>query len=181
VAKIARALDREPLRIVMPDLIGLGLSDKPWSPRFHTLENHAEHVGALCDELGLSGVILGVQDWGGPIGLLAFADAKRKKTLAGLVVLNTAVGPPRPDSRPRNFIASRGCRSFPNSPSVCWISAELARLRAGRSRFDQGDVSRAYRWPLRRITENAAPLALARMVPDSVAHESVAGLVRCAA
>ncbi len=43
----------------------------------------------------------------------------------------------------------------------------------------QGDVARAYRWPLRRLADRVAPLALAHMVPDSLAHPSVAVLERC--
>jgi haloalkane dehalogenase len=37
--KVAARLPR--LRVVMPDLVGLGLSDKPRDAGFHTLENHA--------------------------------------------------------------------------------------------------------------------------------------------
>ena len=41
----------------------------------------------------------------------------------------------------------------------------------------RGDVARAYRWPLASAKDRAAPLALARMVPDSVAdHPSISAL-----
>jgi haloalkane dehalogenase len=40
----------------------------------------------------------------------------------------------------------------------------------------RGDVARAYRWPLRKMKDRWAPLALARMVPDSQTHPTVAGL-----
>jgi haloalkane dehalogenase len=40
----------------------------------------------------------------------------------------------------------------------------------------RGDVARAYRWPLRKRADRAAPLALARMVPDSQSHPSVPAL-----
>ena len=43
-------------------------------------------------------LVLVVHDWGGPIGLAALAD--RPGRLAGLVVTNTGVSPPRPGSRP---------------------------------------------------------------------------------
>jgi len=39
-----------------------------------------------------------------------------------------------------------------------------------------GEVARAYRWPLRTPRDRAAPLGLARMVPDSPTHPSVPGL-----
>jgi haloalkane dehalogenase len=44
-----------------------------------------------------------------------------------------------------------------------------------------GVVSRAYRWPLRHLRDRVAPLALARMVPDSLEHPSVPALRRCEA
>jgi len=42
----------------------------------------------------------------------------------------------------------------------------------------RGDVARAYRWPLRRLRDRVAPLALARMVPSSPDHPSVPALAR---
>src|SRR5690242_17708988 len=49
--KVALALAGERLRVVLPDLAGLGLSDKPRDPAFHTLETHARLVGRLLDQL----------------------------------------------------------------------------------------------------------------------------------
>ena len=51
----------------------------------------------------------------------------------------------------------------------------LDRVQGDR-RSISGDVARAYRWPFRRLVDRAAPLGLARMVPDSPAHPSVPGL-----
>ena len=44
---------------------------------------------------------------------------------------------------------------------------------------DDGEVARAYRWPLRGRANNAAPLALARMVPDTMDHPSIPALTAC--
>ncbi len=90
-----------PLRLVMPDLVGLGLSDKPRDPGWHTLERHAAIIDGLIDALDLDGLVLVAQDWGGPIGLRALAD--RRHRLAGLVLCNTVVGPPCPGFRPKPF------------------------------------------------------------------------------
>ena len=99
--KVAALLADAPLRLVMPDLPGLGLSEKPRDPRFHTLENHARIMGALLDALAPGRLVLAVHDWGGPIGLAALAE--RPGRLAGLVVTNTGVGPPREGARPTAF------------------------------------------------------------------------------
>ncbi len=178
--KVARELEGEPLRLIMPDLIGLGLSDKPHSAREHQLDNHSRWLGELIDSLELDGVVFVGQDWGGPIGLCALEP--RRQRLAGLVVLNTVLGPPRPGFRATAFhrfsqmpvlsdLAFRGL----GFPQVALWSAQ------GDKRSIRGDVARAYRYPLRRFSDRVAPLALARMVPDSLEHPSIPALERCQA
>ncbi|MDQ7772688.1 MAG: alpha/beta fold hydrolase [Elusimicrobiales bacterium] len=81
---------RDSRRVVVPDHIGCGLSDKPGDDRYdYTLNNRVEDIGALVDSLGLKEKItLVVHDWGGMIG---FAWAVRNpERVEKLVVLNTA-------------------------------------------------------------------------------------------
>src|SRR5512146_928880 len=52
----------EGLRVVAPDLMGLGLSDKPPRPEDHTLEMHVGAVRELVDALDLRRVTLVGQD-----------------------------------------------------------------------------------------------------------------------
>ncbi len=178
--KVATRLGAAPLRLVMPDLAGLGLSEKPRDPGFHTLENHARIVAALLDVLVRGPVVLVLHDWGGPIGLAAIAD--RPGRLAGLVVTNTGVAPPRPTARPTRF------HRFANVPVVSDVAFRLLGfpqnalhlVQADRGSI-RGDVARAYRWPLRRLADRAAPLALARMVPVRPDHPSIPGLRRALA
>ena len=62
-------------RVVAPDLVGLGKSDKPSRKKDHT---YARHVGwlreALFERLGLREVTLFCQDWGSLIGLRLVAE-----------------------------------------------------------------------------------------------------------
>jgi haloalkane dehalogenase len=174
---VAAPLAAEGLRVVLPDLAGLGLSDKPRDAAFHTLERHARLVGGLLDAIAPGPVILVVHDWGGPIGLAAMAD--RPGRLAGLVVTNTAVGPPRPGARPSRF------HRFANAPLVSAAAFRLLGFPQNALHLTQadrasisGDVARAYRWPLRRLVDRTAPLALARMVPTRPDHPSLPGLRR---
>src|ERR1700730_17541120 len=51
--KAAAALAGARLRLVMPDLVGLGFSDRPRSAAEHTLDGHARWIGALIDALRL--------------------------------------------------------------------------------------------------------------------------------
>ncbi len=63
------------LRVVAPDLVGFGRSDKPADRADHT---YARHVGwmrqALLDELDLRDVTFVGQDWGSLIGLRLVAE-----------------------------------------------------------------------------------------------------------
>lgn len=176
--KVAAELAGEPVRLVIPDLVGLGLSDKPRSASAHRLENHARWLGALLDGLALERLVFVGQDWGGPVGLRALAD--RPGLAKGLVILNTVVGPPRPGFRPTAF--HRFAR-LPILSDVAFRLLGFPQIALHRVQGDpasiRGDVARAYRWPLRGLRTNVAPLALARMVPDSSEHPSVEPLRKC--
>jgi haloalkane dehalogenase len=174
--KVALALASQPLRIVMPDLVGLGLSDKPRDARVHTIENHARWLNAALDALSVEDCVFVGQDWGGPIGLHALAERPRAQAL---VLANTVIGPPRPGFRATAF------HRFARLPVVSDVVFRLGfpqnvmAFTQGDRRSIAGEVARAYRWPLRHIVDRVAPLAMARMVPDSQAHPSIAALGRC--
>lgn len=55
-------------RVVVPDLIGFGRSDKPVEPTAYSYSNHVGWVSALLKHLDLRGVTIFGQDWGGLIG-----------------------------------------------------------------------------------------------------------------
>ena len=74
-------------RVVAPDHLGCGLSDKPqdWS---YTLAGHVDNLERLVVALDLRRVTLVVHDWGGAIG---FGLARRQPDrIARLVIFNTA-------------------------------------------------------------------------------------------
>jgi haloalkane dehalogenase len=86
---MARLAERG-LRSVAVDLVGFGRSDKPAEPADHS---YARHVGwvraALEDGLGLSGVTVVGQDWGGLIGLRLAVEAP--DLVARFVAANTGL------------------------------------------------------------------------------------------
>lgn len=180
--KVAAALAGSPLNLIVPDLVGLGFSDKPRDGREHRLDRHAEWLGALLDGLagegGLEGLVFVAHDWGGAIGLRALAD--RPSLLRGLVLLNTVVSPPRPGFRPTSFhrLARLPLLSDLLFRGFAFPQALLHRVQGDPTSIS-GDVARAYRFPLAGLRNSAAPLALARMVPDSLEHPSVVPLRRC--
>jgi haloalkane dehalogenase len=172
-----RVIARLPeFRCVAPDLLGLGLSDK--LPRYtdHTPERHAGAVAELIEALDLVGVVLVGQDWGGPIAALAGAHLPGR--IAGLVLANTAVILP---ARLRGTGFHRFAR-IPLLSNIVFQDLGFPLWALGRVQGDPASIShtaaRAYRWPLRRIRDRVAPLALARMVPGGDDHPSVPALRR---
>jgi len=73
--KVIPLLGAEGLRVVTPDLVGFGRSDKPAHRADYTYARHVEWMRALLfDVLGLSGITLVGQDWGGLIGMRLVAE-----------------------------------------------------------------------------------------------------------
>ncbi len=74
-------------RVIAPDHLGCGMSDKP--DRYdYTLENHIANLCTLLDHLDATTVSMVVHDWGGAIGLGQIEQSGRE--LEKLVILNTA-------------------------------------------------------------------------------------------
>ena len=84
---------RDRYRCIVPDHVGMGLSDKPDDDHYtYTLQSRVDDLTTLLDKLGITGpVTLAVHDWGGMIGfgwaLTHMPQVQR------LVILNTAAFP----------------------------------------------------------------------------------------
>jgi haloalkane dehalogenase len=78
---------RERHRVIVPDHLGCGLSDKPQNYAYR-LADHIDNLGQLVRHLGLAEADLVLHDWGGAIGMgLA---VQRALHVRRIVVLNTA-------------------------------------------------------------------------------------------
>ena len=73
-------------RVIAPDLIGFGKSDKPASREDYSYANHILWVEALLKKLDLKNIIFFAQDWGGLIGLRLLA--KYPDLYEGLVAVS---------------------------------------------------------------------------------------------
>lgn len=82
---------RDRYRVVVPDHIGCGLSDKPQRYPYR-LAQHVENLVQLIERLDLSRVTLMVHDWGGAIGLGAALRVPQR--ISRLVLFNTGAFPP---------------------------------------------------------------------------------------
>jgi len=176
--KVASALSGAPLRLVMPDLLGLGYSDRLASSAEHSIGLHSAAISGVIEALELEDLILVGQDWGGPIGLHALSRTPGR--MAGLVLLNTVVGPPKPGFKPTAF--HRFSR-LPVLSELCFRLLGFPQRALHVAQGDRGSIDRAtrraYLHPLRGLRNNRAPLALARMVPDRLDHPSIPELARC--
>ena len=82
---------RDRYRVVVPDHIGCGLSDKPQRYEYR-LAQHVRNLVRLIEHLNLSGVTLLAHDWGGAIGLGAALAVPER--FARIVLFNTGAFPP---------------------------------------------------------------------------------------
>ena len=178
--KVAQELAGEPLRVIMPDLVGFGFSSRPAKTSDHHLATHAAWFGQLLDALDLTDLIFMGQDWGGAIGTLALAD--RGERVGGLVLANTVVTPPKAGFKPTAFhrLARTPVVSDVLFRGLGYPQSNL-NLGQGERGNIQGDDARAYKYPLRSWRDRGAVLAMAREVPDSLEHRSVPLLERCQA
>jgi haloalkane dehalogenase len=78
-------------RVVAPDLLGFGRSDKPVKQSDYSFTFHRNYLLALVQRLDLKNITLVVQDWGGLLGLTLPVDPAFKPRLERLIVMNTAL------------------------------------------------------------------------------------------
>ena len=76
-------------RVVAPDFIGFGRSDKPSERSDYTYARHVNWLKSFLDALDLNDITLFCQDWGGLIGLRAAAE--RPDRFARIVAANTGL------------------------------------------------------------------------------------------
>jgi pimeloyl-ACP methyl ester carboxylesterase len=87
-------LVRSGRRVIVPDMIGFGLSEKPTREWAHSLDGHTANLVGLVRQLGLTHLTVVCHDWGGPTGLsFAMSDPDRVRAL---VVMSTWAWPRPP-------------------------------------------------------------------------------------
>ncbi|MEV4168743.1 haloalkane dehalogenase [Nonomuraea sp. NPDC049709] len=145
------------LRAIAVDLVGFGRSDKPADLADHTYARHVEWTRALLlDALGLGGMTIVGQDWGGLIGLRIAAE--HPESVARIVAANT--GLPTGDI-PMPDVWHRFRDAVLKAPVL-----DIARLvQAGcRSELPE-EVRAAYDAPFPDESYKAGPRAMPGLVP----------------
>ena len=156
---------RDRYRCIVPDHVGMGLSDKPGDDRYrYTLQSRVDDLATLLDRLGIAGpVTLAVHDWGGMIGMgWAMRQPARVKRW---VVTNTAMFP-LPDAKPMPWQLSFGRDSKLGALLIRGINAfSGAASYVGVQRHMPADVRRAYVAPYDTWANRIATLRFVQDIP----------------
>jgi haloalkane dehalogenase len=145
-------------RVVAPDLVGFGKSDKPTERTDYTYQRHVDWLTSVILQLDLRNITLVCQDWGGLLGLRLWAEHPER--FARVVVANTAL----PTGDQPMGAAFEGWRQF---------SQETPEFRTGRivyggtvSKLTDAEVA-AYDAPFPDDSYQAGARQFPVLVPDT--------------
>jgi haloalkane dehalogenase len=154
---VMRVLAESGCRVVAPDLVGFGRSDKPTEVADHSYARHVEWMrSALFDALDLRDVTLLGQDWGGLIGLRLVAENRDR--FARVVAANTGL----PDGRHEMPEVWHRFREAVVSAPVLDIARFVV---SGCLRRPTDEVIAAYDAPFPDESFKAGPRAMPLLVP----------------
>ena len=144
------------LRVVAPDLIGFGRSDKPVDEAWHGFDVHRQSLLNLVESLDLKNVMLVCQDWGGIFGLtLPLALPAR---FTRLLVMNTTLGTGEVTEGFRQW------RAYSSGQSDLAVGKLLRRGKPEMS----AEEAAGYDAPFPDARYKAALRIFANLVPDAV-------------
>lgn len=138
-------------RVIAPDLVGFGRSDKPTELGYYSYDRHCAMAGTLLEDLDLRGATFVVHDWGGPIGLrVAMEHADR---VDRIVMMDTGLWTgsqpmteawhafagfvERTEDLPVGFLVRGACHSDPGDDVIAAYDAPFvtAAAKAGARAF----------------------------------------------
>jgi haloalkane dehalogenase len=159
-------------RVVAPDHIGFGRSDKPAQRAAFSYQRYVDWLRQFIERVGLTRITLVCQDWGGPIGLRALSDLPERfdAVLAANTLLPNCEAPPRgvpewPGQQIADWVAT--CRAATDLP----ISEIVAGTCVQRP---TAAVLRAYDAPFPDASFKAATLQITCLIPVSADMPGVA-------
>jgi len=160
---------RDEFRVVVPDHMGCGLSDKP-QVYDYSLARHIDNLERLIDSLGLDRISIAAHDWGGAIGM--GCAARRRDAVRSLTLFNTAAF--RSSRIPLRIricrtpllgdVAVRGLNAF------C-LAAAMGMATCKKERFTK-EVSAGYLGPYGSWADRVAILRFVQDIPLNPSHKS---------
>ena len=161
-------------RVIAPDHIGFGLSDKPEDEAAYSLTAHIDNLERLVLALDLRNITLVVQDWGGPIGL--GVAARHSDRIRGLVILNTfGFYPPIEGVDPEKLrlppplllMRSKGIGDF-IVRRLGFFERQVMKLATAAKRDRK--TREAYTGIFTDFASRAGVMAFPRMIPTNTSH-----------
>lgn len=160
-------------RVIVPDHLGFGRSEKPAAPDVYGVSRHAGRLEDLLDSLDLDGAVLAPHDWGGPISLRW--AGRHPNRVAGLFILNTlahAVGPETLPGGAEKLSLPAPLHLF-RTPGLGEVLVQgldafkplMFKVAIERTEALTPSVRRAYRSVHAGWSQRAGMLAFARQVP----------------
>jgi len=161
--KIIPVVARAGYRVVAPDYIGFGRSDKFATRSAYSYQKFVDWLCEFVTSLDLQRITMFCQDWGGPIGLRALATMPERfaAVLATNTLLPTAEPPPLgvadwPGTLIENWVNT--CRNADDLP----ISELVAHTCVTRP---SPEVLHGYDAPFPNASFKAAPLQITCLIP----------------
>jgi pimeloyl-ACP methyl ester carboxylesterase len=153
-------------RVIVPDHIGCGYSDKPQDYNY-TLQQHIDNLTTLINTLQLKNITFFMHDWGGPISM-GYA-VEKSENVKQFIIFNTAAFwfPEIP------FSLRILKNSFIGSLVVKHLNLFVwSGILMGSRKFMTRKVKLGYLKPYNSIKNRVAVLEFIRDIPISENHES---------
>jgi len=148
-------------RVIVPDLIGFGRSDKPLAENAYSIKSHVRWLRQFITTLDLRRITLVCQDWGGSLGLRALAEMPER--FARLVAMNTGIAAGQ--SRGEAFLKWRRFSQRATHLDVGRLMSNTLKLRRPTP-----EEAAAYNAPFPSADYQTAALVFPRLVPVRPDH-----------
>jgi len=152
-------------RVLAPDLIGFGRSDKPAAQSDYTFERHVDWMSEWIEQNDVTSITLFCQDWGGLIGLRLVARFPQR--FVGVIAANTGL-PAGGGQIPFAFKIWLAFSQWVPKLPIGWL------ISKGCVKGLTADEKRAYDAPFPDESYKAGARAFPALVPITDAHASVA-------
>ena len=158
-------------RVVAPDLVGFGRSDKPANLDDYTYALHHDTVAGFIEALDLRRITLVCQDWGGLLGLPIAAEMSDR--FARLVMMNTGLPtgePPQTEAAKQSAAAFAAWRAFASRMT----DLPVGKIIQGATKSNPpAEVLAAYEAPYPDATFKAGASKFPLLVPTEPGAEAV--------
>ena len=156
-------------RCIAPDLMGFGLSDKPSKESDYNLRRHVGLITGLVEKLGLEGVTIVGQDWGGPISLRYAID--HQSNIKALVILNTLVTIMPMPLFFKVMFRSGGFSSFLSTRRDLFRKMSFGGKLLIKRPLDSR-AKEQYMMPHKDVSSRSGIAAFPKMIPTNERHEN---------